>query len=94
MRFAHKWAFHQHGRDLRRRICDETQHLFSNIKKKKKERKSEIEQNICVLPVKMPKVSKLHETVEKKEEATKSQQQQPTHPGGTWFYWGKMSGSL
>jgi hypothetical protein len=33
----------------------------------KKERKSEIEQNICVLPVKMPKVSKLHETVEKKE---------------------------
>ena len=53
MRFAHKWAFHQHGRGLTRRICDETQHVFKKIKKKKKERKSDIEQNIRVLLSKM-----------------------------------------
>jgi len=33
----------------------------------------------------MPKVSKLHETVEKKEEATKSQQQK-ANPARRWFY--------
>ena len=75
------------------RIWCKLQVFFKIFKKNKKERKSEIEQNICVLPVKMPKVSKLHETVEKKEEATKSQQQ-PTHPERSWFYRGKMSGSL
>ena len=59
--------------------------FFRKLRRTKKERKSEIEQNICVLPVKMPKVSKLHETVEKKEEATKSQQQR-AQPETSWFY--------
>ena len=68
-----------------KRICCKLQVFLKIFKKKKKERKSEIEQNICVLPVKMPKVSKLHATVEKKEEATKSQQQR-AHPAGRWFY--------
>ena len=74
-------------------ICCKLQHFVKKINKKKKERKSEIEQNIWFLPVKMPKVSKLHESVEKNEEANKSQQQN-THPAGSWFYRGKMSGSL
>ena len=41
----------------------------------------------------MPKVSQNAESVEKKEEANKSQQQN-TGPETQWFYWGKMSGSL
>jgi len=48
-------------------ICCKLQHLFKKINKKEKERKSEIEQNIWFLPVKMPKVSKWHQSVEKKE---------------------------
>ena len=39
----------------------------------------------------IPKVSQNAESVEKKEEATKSQQQK-TEPERQWFYWGKMSG--
>ena len=43
----------------------------------------------------MAKVSQNAESVEKKEEANKSQQQQqPTKPATSWFYRGKMSGSL
>ena len=38
----------------------------------------------------MPKVSKLHESVEKKEDVTKSQQQK-SPPEASWFYRGQMS---
>ena len=44
-------------------------------KKRKKESKSEIIQKPYVFSVRMPKVSQNAESVEKKEEATKSQQQ-------------------
>ena len=41
----------------------------------------------------MPKVSQNAESVEKKEEANKSQQQR-AKPERQWFYRGKMSGRL
>ena len=59
---------------------------------KKKSEKSEIDQIMRVLQGKMPKVTISHQSVEKKEEATKSQQQK-SHPERSWFYRGKMSGS-
>ena len=60
---------------------------------KKNVEKSEIEQNICVLLLKMQFLCKNHINLQSSCEATKSQQQ-PTDPARWLFYRGKMSGSL
>ena len=76
---------HQHGRGLSNGFDVNNEVSFNKIKKEKTERKSEIIQKTYVFSVKMPKVSQNVESVEKKEEATKSQQQK-SHPAESWFY--------
>ena len=54
---------------------------LTKSRRKKQERKSEFIQKAYVFSVKMPKVSQNAESVEKKEDVTKSQQQK-SGPGG------------
>ena len=74
-------------------ICCKTQCFCKICLMKKKVEKSEIEQNICVLPIRMQFLCKNHINLQSSCEATKSQQQKTT-PRPIWFYRGKMKVSL
>ena len=67
--------------------------FWKKFMQRKKGEKSEIEQNICVLLIKMQFLCRNHINLQSSCEANKSQPQN-NNPEGTWFYWGKMSGSL
>ena len=75
-----------------KRICCKLQGFYKKIMMDKKSEKSETEQFICVLQIKMQKVSKSTVFLQSRCWATKLQQQK-THPGASWLYRGKMGGS-